>query len=128
MKMRSIVIVLVSILIHPTTGQNWNYGDKGPDVWSDTYETCAGRFQSPINIRTACTTYQALSSFIFSSSYDRIHSFILTNTGYTITGKYNGNDASPFQLTGGGLQGTFEFVDFHLHWGENYRSGSEHPV
>jgi hypothetical protein len=73
-------------------------------------------------------TYQALPSFSFSSSYDRTYDFKLTNTGYSITGKYNGNDSSPFRLTGGGLQGTFEFVDFHLHWGENYRSGSEHPV
>ncbi len=54
--MRSIDIALLLILIHPTTGQDWNYGDVGPDVWSDIYATCAGQFQSPINIRTACTT------------------------------------------------------------------------
>jgi carbonic anhydrase len=57
--MRCTIIALLLILIHPTTGQDWNYGDVGPDVWSDIYETCAGRFQSPINIRTTCTTYQA---------------------------------------------------------------------
>ena len=33
-----------------------------------------------------------------------------------------------FRLAGGGLNGTFEFVNFHLHWGENHKSGSEHEV
>jgi hypothetical protein len=43
-------------------------------------------------------TYQALPSFSFSSSYDRTYDFKLTNTGYSITGKYNRNDSSPFRL------------------------------
>jgi len=26
------------------------------------------------------------------------------------------------------LNGIYQFVNFHLHWGENYKSGSEHQV
>ncbi|CAF4666049.1 unnamed protein product, partial [Rotaria sp. Silwood2] len=54
--------------------------------------------------------------------------FNVLNNGHTIVGTYNANDSSPFKLTGGGLNGTFEFSNFHLHWDENSKSGSEHRV
>lgn len=108
--------------------QQWNYQKQGPDVWSDTYPACKGHAQSPIVIHTACTQYQPFVPFRFSSTYDATRTFTLTNDGHTITGKPKGSDSSPFKLTGGGLTGTFEFVNFHLHWGENYKSGSEHQV
>jgi carbonic anhydrase len=111
-----------------TTDETWNYHNLGPDVWSDAYPSCAGHSQSPINIRTACTIYQPYTPFNFSSTYDLTHDFTLINNGHTIIGTYNGNESSSLKLTGGGLHGTFEFVNFHLHWGENYRSGSEHQV
>ncbi|CAF1249402.1 unnamed protein product [Adineta steineri] len=31
-------------------------------------------------------------------------------------------------FTGGGIEGTFFFVNFHLHWGRNDRHGSEHQI
>jgi carbonic anhydrase len=121
------ISVLVNIICS-TTDENWDYGKLGPDVWNDAYPSCAGRSQSPINIRTACTTYQTFTPFYFSSAYTQTHNFMLINNGNTIIGTYNGNDLSPLKLTGGGLHGTFEFVNFHLHWGQNYKSGSEHQM
>ena len=98
----------------------------GPDVWSDTYPTCAKYSQSPINIQTACTIYQSFIPFHFSSVYNLTYNFTLQNNGHTIVGSYIDNGSLPLILTDGGLNGTYHFVSFHLHWGENYKSASEH--
>ncbi|CAF4254724.1 unnamed protein product, partial [Rotaria sordida] len=38
------------------------------------------------------------------------------------------SNLSGLKLAGGDLPGTLELVNFHLHWGENHKSGSEHEV
>lgn len=107
----------------------WNYGQLGPDIWSDYYPLCAGKSQSPVNILTACTVYRKFSEFQFTSSYDEKHYFKLINNGHTIIATLSTDyQQSPLSLTGGGLNGTFDFVNFHLHWGENHKSGSEHEL
>ncbi len=126
--MRLFVMPSLLLLLHRINCQIWNYEQLGPDVWSDTYPLCASRSQSPINIRTTCTTYQSFPTFRFSSAYNLTYDFTLTNNGHTIVGEYNGNDSTSLLLTGGGLDGTYQFRGFHLHWGENYKSGSEHQV
>jgi carbonic anhydrase len=118
----------ISIFFYQIKCETWNYADLGPDVWSDTYPACARHSQSPINIRTACTTYEPFTPFRFSSNYSLTHDFTLTNNGHSIIGRYNGSNSSRLILTGGGLDGNFQFLNFHLHWGENYKSGSEHQV
>ncbi|CAF1254402.1 unnamed protein product, partial [Rotaria sordida] len=97
-------------------------------VWSETHESCGRYSQSPIIIKTACTVYRTFTPFDFSSAYNLQHDFTLLNTGHTVVGTYHGNDSSPFNLTGGGLNGTFRLHNFHLHWGENHRTGSEHQI
>ena len=110
-------------------GRVWDYHRLGPDTWSDRYPSCAGQYQSPINILTACTKYKSFSSFQFSTGYSQSEHFSIENNGLTIMGTLmNPNHSANFQLKGGGLNGTFELANFHLHWGENYRSGSEHQV
>ncbi|CAF4788768.1 unnamed protein product [Rotaria socialis] len=107
----------------------WNYGEFGPDVWDDEYPSCAGRSQSPVNIRTACTIYQSFEPFHFAQDYNVSHNFTLINNGHSILARYSPeNNETLFQVTGGGLNGTFEFLNFHLHWGQNYKSGSEHQI
>jgi carbonic anhydrase len=107
---------------------HWDYSALGPDVWKDFFPACGGSSQSPINIKTACTTFKSFEPFHFSSEYDSVQDFILTNNGHTIAAVQTNKTAFPMQLTGGGLSGTFAFEGFHLHWGENYNSGSEHQV
>ena len=85
--------------------------------------------QSPINVLTACTVYKPFDPFTFASGYDEPHNFTLRNNGHTIVAVYgNESKLSAFRLTGGNLNGTFEFVNFHVHWGENHRTGSEHEM
>lgn len=119
---------LFSLFICVSSNQ-WNYGHLGPDIWSDYYPMCAGKSQSPINILSACTKYAKLRPFKFSASHSEKHYFTLKNNGHTVIGIINdAYQQSPLTLTGGGLNGTFKFVNFHLHWGENYKSGSEHQM
>ncbi|CAF3441502.1 unnamed protein product [Rotaria socialis] len=123
-----LVISLLFTNIYSTDGQDWNYQDLGPDMWSETYPMCAGTSQSPIIIKTACTTYRTFAPFRFSSDYNLTYNFTLLNNGHTITSTYNSNGSTPFTLSGGGLNGTFQFLNFHVHWDENSKSGSEHQV
>jgi len=124
-----IIFFLLPTIVDSTTSNTWNYADIGPDVWGDKFPLCKGHLQSPINILTACTTYQSFAPFRFSSAFNSINDFTLLNNGHTITGTYKGDNPSSLKLVGGGLEdGTFVFDNFHLHWGENYKSGSEHQV
>ncbi len=119
----------VFVVVDADYNLDWNYGDYGPDVWSERYPTCGGQLQSPINILTACTMYRNFTPFLFGSDYSEQHNFTLRNNGHTIIGTFDNETQLPFfQLNGGDLNGTFEFVNFHLHWGENHKSGSEHEV
>jgi carbonic anhydrase len=123
------VLFLISFLLSLVSSNQWNYGHLGPDIWSDYYPLCAGKSQSPINILTACTIYKNFKSFELPPSSDEKHFFTLKNNGHTVIGTINtDHKQSPILLTGGNLNGTFEFVNFHLHWGENYKSGSEHQM
>ncbi|UJR31364.1 hypothetical protein I4U23_018858 [Adineta vaga] len=126
--MLRVFLILFSLSICVFANQ-WNYGQLGPDIWSDYYPLCAGKSQSPINILTACTNYRRFPPFKLTSSYDDKHYFTLKNNGHTVIGVINDTSKqSPITLTGGGLNSTFNFVNFHLHWGENYKSGSEHQI
>lgn len=108
---------------------DWDYHERGPDVWSEMYPECAGQSQSPINILTACTIYKDFPPFSLSANFNSTLNFTLTNTGNTITGALNpDHNSAPMELVGGGLDGKFQFFNFHFHWGENHKSGSEHQV
>jgi carbonic anhydrase len=128
MMRQSMGMCLLAMAIHSTMSQTWNYGDLGPDVWKDISPECGQRSQSPINIRTLCTTYREFPLFQFSAGYNKTWNFTLINDGSTIDSIPIGVDAGNLKLNGGGLNGTFDFLEFHPHWGENYRSGSEHQM
>ena len=121
-------VIIIVLLCSGIGGQRWNYDDLGPEVWKDLYPVCGGSVQSPINIRTTCTVYESYAPFNFSIGYNTPLDFTMNNDGSTIDDNPRNNDTSNFRLTGGGLDGTYEFVNFHLHWGENYRAGSEHQM
>ncbi len=123
------LLPFIVFVIYADQVPEWNYGEYGPDVWSEQYPTCGGQLQSPINILTACTTYKNFTPFVFGSGYNEEHNFTLRNNGHTIMGTFNNEPKlSAFRLQGGDLNGTFDFVQFHLHWGENHKSGSEHEM
>jgi carbonic anhydrase len=119
------VNIIISILFDKSHGVLWNYGKVGPDVWSKIFEECGGHSQSPVNIQTACTIHQKFEPFHFGSKYNDKLNFTLQNDGHTVTAKFNDSE---LLLNGGNLNGNYQFVNFHLHWGPNENEGSEHQV
>lgn len=124
-----IILVCFAFLSNANHVHEWNYDENGPDVWSEKFPICAGQFQSPINILTACTVYKNFTPFEFQSGFTERHNFTLLNNGHTISVTFNvEQNLKTLRMTGGNLNGTFEMVNFHLHWGQNHKSGSEHEV
>jgi carbonic anhydrase len=108
----------------------WSYDD--PSEWSKHFSSAGGFCQSPININTNETIVQSYPLFIFSPKYDSPELFTLTNNGHQVTailaGNTDGQGEKDLWFTGGGIDGIFYFVNFHLHWGKNDQHGSEHEV
>ncbi|CAF0865734.1 unnamed protein product [Rotaria sordida] len=125
-----LIVFILLCLIHTSLSDasHWDYGHVGPEVWEDSYPICQGKVQSPINILTACTVYNAFPAFQFSPATNATQNFTITNNGHTITATQVDKNAFPLTLSGGGLNETYQFANFHLHWGENYKSGSEHQI
>jgi carbonic anhydrase len=125
-----IVVLLCSwIAVHQAADDvKWDYHGSGPDIWKYKFSACRGQSQSPINIMTPCTVYQPFPTFNLSTNYGLTQNFTLNNNGHGISAKLIDETQFPLTLTGGGLNGTYKFVNVHLHWGENFVSGSEHQV
>ena len=52
----------------------------------------------------------------------------LENNGRTIELSPSPSQVNPPKISGGGLDGTFEFAQFHFHWGNSENKGSEHKM
>lgn len=97
---------------------------KGPELWSEANSDCGGSSQSPINIVTRKTLPdERLTPFKFTG-YDHAFRGQLKNNGHSVKVEVK-HDAT---VRGGGLEGVYKAVQFHLHWGTNGGPGSEHTI
>ncbi|XP_068680108.1 carbonic anhydrase 1-like [Montipora foliosa] len=98
---------------------------SGPDNWDGVCQS--GKKQSPIDIDTSTVTYDSALGDFTLSNYDTKPSenFTIANTNHSLKVSF-----SPyiFNVSGGGLPGTFTTVQFHLHWGSDNNKGAEHGV
>jgi len=106
----------------------WSYdinAADGPDHWPG--DCGSGSSQSPINIVTSSTKYDSglgawnLVNYNNKSAGD----FKGSNNGHTLQVSF---DPHFYNVSGGGLTGTYTTVQFHLHWGSMNTSGSEHTL
>jgi carbonic anhydrase len=108
----------------------WSYDN--PAEWSKHFPCAGGSSQSPIDINTNETVSESFPLFVFSSKYNSNEIFKLINNGHqvaaTLADHTYGQSEKDLWFTGGGLTGQFYFVNFHLHWGNNDRHGSEHEI
>lgn len=51
----------------------------------------------------------------------------LTNNGHTVMLTFDHEEVKP-TITGGPLNGLYEFAQFHFHWGDNDTYGSEGSI
>jgi len=101
-------------------------GELGPDHWGDEYEQCAGKHQSPINIDSAHVTRVHLEPLKMENFDIELGVATLTNNGHTAMLSTD-SDVKPI-LSGGPLNGEYEFAQLHFHWGENDTVGSEDEI
>jgi len=107
----------------------WSYDSNAADGPSRWGGLCDGQKQSPIDIVTSATKYDSgLGAQWNLVNYEN-------NPGGNFTGSNAGGhtlkvsfDANYYNVSGGGLPGTYTTVQFHLHWGSMSTNGSEHTV
>lgn len=106
----------------------WSYeGETGPEHWPHISETCGGKKQSPIDIKNP--EYKDLGQFTFNPEYGKTppaNQLDLVNNGHAI--QVNVPESLDITVSGGGLDGTYQLAQFHMHWGSTDCRGSEHTV
>jgi len=133
---------------------HWCYeGDCGPAFWGEEYEACNGMSQSPIDIVSTGATFEAESApALLFNNYDKVRVSQLGNTEEHYPGapqekgdrlengtlKNNGHTAQldviatlPEDvgvLSGGPLDGDYQILQLHFHWGADDSKGSEHTL
>ncbi|XP_046449778.1 carbonic anhydrase 2-like [Daphnia pulex] len=106
---------------------SWSH--KDPDAWPVKYPTCGGKQQSPINIHPNSTVRTTYPNFKFHN-YGDIDRMALINNGHSAAYNlpaYYPKKKTP-HITGGGMDGIYQFAQIHLHWGSDSTKGSEHLV
>merc|ERR1712106_620224 len=129
---------------------HWCYEGKcGPSHWADEFPVCNGTSQSPIDIVTGPTPKPEATPLKFEN-YDKIRIDQLSNSEEHIiqdgkgdrlengTVKNNGHTAQldviatlPGDvgvLSGGPLNGSYQILQLHSHWGADDTKGSEHTL
>ena len=98
----------------------------GPSNWPGSCPN--GTEQSPIDINTTTVMYDSSLGEFTLVNYDNTPpgvNFTATNKGKGLEISF---DSNVYNVSGGGLTGTYTTVQFHLHWGSSNDKGSEHTV
>uniref|UniRef100_A0A3Q2Z1P5 carbonic anhydrase n=1 Tax=Hippocampus comes TaxID=109280 RepID=A0A3Q2Z1P5_HIPCM len=105
-------------------GHEW--GMVGQSEWSEHFPECGGSSQSPVDVVTTQTKYDARLTPLTPLGYGQHGNrpFTLYNNGHTAVIEL------PDWMTLGGLPWLFSAVQMHLHWGSGGPSsgGSEHTI
>ena len=106
-------------------GQLGLFRQKGPANWEATCAT--GKSQSPINLENQVFDKSlVLDPFSFENYQTLLVGAKLNNNGHTV--QLNAPSNFVAQISGGGLNGTYQFAQLHFHWGDTKEQGSEHTM
>ncbi|XP_056433497.1 uncharacterized protein LOC130371669 isoform X2 [Gadus chalcogrammus] len=122
--------VCTATMTYASTADDWCYTgcDHTPTKWPELAGTyCGGHRQSPINIASSsAVTDPELHDFTFTNFTAQHALDVLVNNGHTVKGKVV---PGHLEVSGGGLNHTYEVMQFHLHWGDTeLHPGSEHML
>lgn len=130
MSISALSLLYLASMVH---AGEWGYYPQGDDVlhptnWYTDYSLCSGTSQSPIDISWDDALIVQLGNFSFSDYSDTSLDWTLKNNGHTI--QVDLNAGNTHTVTHGGLSAgkTYAVAQFHLHWGQNNREGSEHFI
>ncbi|XP_075445721.1 carbonic anhydrase 4 [Ascaphus truei] len=128
------LVLLLCLWFHKVTAEaSWCYESQeecpsschGPKKWKDHYNQCGMLQQSPINIVTKKTKYDAqLKPFEFIG-YNVPQFFKITNDGHSVKVV---DLSADIKIKNGGLSSTYTASQFHFHWGNEDIAGSEHTI
>ncbi|SPP76273.1 carbonic anhydrase 2 [Drosophila guanche] len=121
------------ILAYASSGlaQDFGYGGKhGPEHWSEDYNRCSGKQQSPINIDLVNVEEKEYPPLEFFNSMVSPKAIHMMNNGHTVLVRMSFEDGKEPRVRGGPLAEQapytgYQFEQFHFHWGENDTVGSE---
>ncbi|GFS16968.1 carbonic anhydrase [Elysia marginata] len=129
MKSQVFLCVGIVLIISPlviSEGQ-WGYtGKAGPKYWHEQFKKCAGKKQSPIDIKAEESMYDPdLKNFAIWYDPPRPDSnMTVKNNGHTLQVDLEGD----FYVSNGGLKHVYKAAQFHFHWGGQVHHGSEHLI
>ncbi|KAJ8668274.1 hypothetical protein QAD02_009937 [Eretmocerus hayati] len=110
------------------SGAHFDYGN--PKDWPKDYPSCGGMRQSPINIQLQDVgMIEPGQQPVYRNRYGaKPKRMTITNNGHTVqlTGEWQ-KGYTP-TISGGPLNGTYQFSELHFHWGSNNFVGSEHLI
>uniref|UniRef100_A0A182IYA9 carbonic anhydrase n=1 Tax=Anopheles atroparvus TaxID=41427 RepID=A0A182IYA9_ANOAO len=114
-------------LLSPARTQDFGYdGAKGPSHWGEQYNSCTGKHQSPININSLDVKKVNLPPLVFQGFDVAPKETNLTNNGHTVFVTMD-SEVTP-TVSGGPLNGVYEYSQLHFHWGDNDTFGSEDMI
>ncbi|XP_078607739.1 carbonic anhydrase 2-like isoform X1 [Branchiostoma floridae x Branchiostoma japonicum] len=99
----------------------------GPSAWHEDYPVAKGKRQSPVDINTNKTKFDpklAADPLTIRFSDSCCQSIVNTGISFQVT-----SNGAGCELSGGPLDSTYQFAQFHAHWGAYLKTtGSEHTV
>nr|CAH0111982.1 unnamed protein product [Daphnia galeata] len=108
------------------TAESGHFSYDDPNKWKEHNSLCAGEHQSPINIDTRKSKTESFPPFNFIN-YDKSLPENLENNGHTVQLSIDNLIKDLPTISGGGLDGPYQFAQMHFHWGEA-EFGSEHKI
>jgi len=108
-------------------GVAWDFNDQG-NSWPTLFpDECAAdkKRQSPIDIKDDILTNKPYEKFNLYG-YDNVIDWKSENNGKGILITTNDTNTPDISFTGGGLDGKYNFAQFHFHWGSETENGAEH--
>lgn len=108
----------------PISWTSWGYnGSKcDPQDWPTHFNCGSGMCQSPIDIDMSTVRYSKDLQPL-TVSYQKKPDYLI-NDGQCIRVHYDKGST----ISGANLEGEFEVVQFHFHWGSKKGTGSEHLI
>ncbi|VDK72090.1 unnamed protein product [Litomosoides sigmodontis] len=118
--------IVATIILHIAAHKFGYETENGPNTWQGVCQI--GQRQSPVDISAYEIEIATLDALQFHN-YEISGHIHLENNGHTVVGSgfERWGEQRPY-ISGGGLNGTYQLLQFHFHWSQENYTGSEHTI
>ncbi|XP_044765990.1 carbonic anhydrase isoform X2 [Coccinella septempunctata] len=104
---------------------HWGYcQENGPQTWPEHYPAAKGEHQSPVDIKPVdLKTLNCNKNLEWRYTPEKVKDIRNTGHAWQVDMIQGGSS-----LSGGPIEGTYELLQIHCHWGEKDDEGSEHTI